>query len=398
MTPSPEILDKYADVMVNFAPWGCKGIKKGDVVLLQVPEVAKPMLVALRRAVLKAGGHPIVQLLPDDMAREFFELASDEQLEFFAEKLLKGKSEQIDVSIYVIADTDKKELAGVDPKKIMLRSKSMKQYRDWLNTKENDGRFSWTLCLYGTEASAKEAEMSLEEYWDEIIKACYLDEEDPVKKWQETVAEVERVKDKLNDLKIEKLHVESEGTDLWVKLGANRKWLGGSGKNIPSYEVFISPDWRGTEGKISFNQPLYRYGNLIKDVVLEFKEGKVVSATASEGEDMLKEMISTKNADKAGEYSLTDARLSKITKFMGETLFDENVGGEQGNTHLAVGMAYKDSFDGDPSTVSDEQWEEMGFNDSVVHTDIVSTHKRKVTATLPDGSEKVIYENGQFVI
>lgn len=99
-----------------------------------------------------------------------------------------------------------------------------------------------------------------------------------------------------------------------------------------------------------------------------------------------------------GEFSLTDRRLSRITKFMGETLFDENVGGEQGNTHIALGSAYKDSYTKDPSKVSKEQWEELGFNESSVHTDIVSTNKRKVTATLKDGSKKVIYENGEFKV
>ena len=81
---------------------------------------------------------------------------------------------------------------------------------------------------------------------------------------------------------------------------------------------------------------------------------------------------------------------------MGETLFDENVGGEQGNTHLALGKAYKDSYVGDPSRPSKEEWAAMGFNDSAVHTDIVATSRRKVTATLEDGSERVIYEDGRF--
>jgi aminopeptidase len=205
-------------------------------------------------------------------------------------------------------------------------------------------------------------------------------------------------KDRLDALPIEKLHIEAADTDLWITIGDNRKWLGGSGRNIPSFELFISPDWRGTEGKIQFTEPLYRYGNLIKDAYLEFKDGRVVKATASAGEDILKEMIAVENADKVGEFSLTDRRFSRITKFMGETLFDENVGGENGNTHIAVGAAYRDSYTGDQSNVSEEEWESMGYNNSVVHTDIVATSNRVVTAYLKDGSNRVIYRDGEYQV
>jgi len=109
-------------------------------------------------------------------------------------------------------------------------------------------------------------------------------------------------------------------------------------------------------------------------------------------------MIATENADKIGEFSLTDGRLSRITRFMAETLFDENVGGEQGNTHLALGKAYQDSYPGDISKVTKEQWEEMGYNDSVIHTDIVSTSPREITATLPNGEKVIIYKDGKFTV
>ena len=87
--PSKKILDKYADLLINFALNRGNGIKKGDVVLLQVSECAKPLLVALRRAVLKAGGHSIIQYIPDGMQREFYELANENQLKFFPDKQLK---------------------------------------------------------------------------------------------------------------------------------------------------------------------------------------------------------------------------------------------------------------------------------------------------------------------
>jgi aminopeptidase len=198
--------------------------------------------------------------------------------------------------------------------------------------------------------------------------------------------------------------------------------MGGSGRNIPSFELFTSPDWRGTEGHIFFDYPLYRYGNLIKDIRLEFKAGQVVKATASQNEKLLQELVKQKNADKVGEYSLTDKRYSHITKFMANTLYDENFGGEWGNTHLALGTSYHEAYRGDmgtppkgksqPSTVgsegtdegaipsvrTEEEWMALGFNESPEHTDIIATNDRLVEAHLTDGSKKVIYAKGEFQV
>ena len=394
--PSQEMLEKYADVLIKYALDNCTGVKPGQTVLVQVPECAKPMLKALRKSVLTAGANPIIQYIPDDMARETFELASDEQLKFFPESYLKGLVEQIDHSVYIIAETNPTELAGIGPKKLMMRQSAYKPYAEWRDVKENQGKFTWTLAMYATQQMADEAGLSLEEYWGQIIDACFLNEDDPIGKWKQVMGEVESTKEKLNELKIQSLHVVAENTDLTVQLGDDRQWMGGSGRNIPSFEIFISPDWRGTNGHIQFTEPLYFNGNLIRKAYLEFKDGLVTKATAEEGEEVLKEMIATKNANKIGEYSLTDKRHSRITKFMAETLFDENVGGEFGNTHLAVGKSYQDSYPGDIAAQTDDDWKRMGYNNSAVHTDIVATSNRTVTATLKDGSQVVIYKNGQF--
>ena len=207
---------------------------------------------------------------------------------------------------------------------------------------------------------------------------------------------MERIRLKLNALPIEKLHVKGSDADLWIHLGEKRQWMCGSGRNIPSFEHFTSPDWRGTNGWIRFNQPLYRYGVHITGVELWFKNGRVVKAKAKKNEKVLKQMIATKNADKIGEYSLTDKRLSRITRFMAETLFDENMGGANGNTHLALGKSYQDCCIEDPGELSLKDWEDLGFNDSSVHTDIISTAPRTVTAHLKGGATKVIYKNGMF--
>jgi len=404
-TPSQKVLENYAKVLVNFALGSGKGVKKGETVYLTVSEYAKPLYAEIRKAILKAGGNVISNYLPDDddtgnkhfnLSKQFYDLASEEQLKHFPAKYLKGLVDEIDHSIAIISETNKKALKGVDPKKMMLRGKTFKPYMEWKNHKENKGQFTWTLALYGTPAMAKEARMSLKEYWQQIIKACYLDKKDPIKEWQKTFKMIAKAENELNKMPIEKLHVVGPDADLWVKLGEKKRWMGGNGRNIPSFEIFTSPDWRGTNGWIRFSEPLYRYGNLITGIELWFKDGKVVKSKAKQNEKLLKQMIATENADKIGEYSLTDKRFSRITKFMAETLFDENVGGKYGNTHLALGNAYHDCYAGDPSEMKPEDWEELGFNSSSVHTDIVSTTPRTVTAVMKDGTEKIIYKNGLF--
>jgi aminopeptidase len=321
--PTPEILEKYAKVLVNFALNSGKGIKQGDVIRLSSPLSALPFYRALKKQIINSGGL-IINGLYDDM--------DEGSAKYFYEH-------------------------------------------------------------------AKEAGLSLEEYWDQIIKACYLDEKDPVEANRKAMYEVERVAKTLTDLDIQKIHAVGADMDLRVTLGEGRKWLGGTGRNIPSFEVFTSPDWRGTEGWIRFNQPLYRYGSMVKGIELTFENGRVVSASAKENEKLLKEMLATDDgASQMGEYSLTDKRLSKITKFMAETLFDENMGGKFGNTHIAVGRSYHDTYAPGPEKMTSSLAKKLGYNTSTIHTDMISTVDRTVTATLKDGSTRVIYKSGQFTI
>jgi aminopeptidase len=396
--PSQEILEKYARVLVNFALNSGRGVQRGQVVRLVVGESAKPLYVALRNRLLQSGAHFITSYFPDDVNREYFRLADESQLKFFPRKYFRGLADEIDHSIGIISETNKHELEGIDPEKIMLGQKSRKPFKDWLDTKENSGRFTWTLALYGTSAMAREAGMSLEEYWNQIIKACFLDHRDPIAQWQKVFKENDRIRKKLNNLAIRRLHITGPDVDLWITLGEKRHWLGGSGRNIPSFEIFTSPDWRGTDGRIKFNQPLYHYGNLITGIRLEFKNGLVIKSQATRNHNMLRKIIGVENADKIGEFSLTDKRLSPIDKFMAETLFDENTSGPFGNMHIALGTAYDDTYSGNVKTLTKIKKARLGFNNSVIHTDIVSTADRTFTAVLADGAGKIIYKNGQFTI
>lgn len=399
-----ELLNNYAKVMVHYALNNGNGIGKGDTVFLVGQECTKDLYLAIAREIYSAGGNLISGYQPDNiretsLARYLLENGSDEQIGFFAEPYWKGIVDATDHILFIVAEPDIHYLEGLPASKISRMLSARAPYMQMREKKEQQGKLSWSLCLYGTPSMAAEAGLSLDEYWEQIIEACYLREDDPVAKWRSVQKEIEAIKDKLDALPVESLHIKGDDVDLHIRIGAHRKWLSGGGKNIPSFEIFTSPDWRGTHGTIRFNQPLYYAGKRISGVSLQFENGIVVASSASENEAALKEMIAQENADKVGEFSLTDRRHSRITKFMATTLFDENMGGEYGNTHIALGNAYKDTYSGDMAAVTDEQWADMGYNSCPkVHTDIISTSNRTVTATLSDGTKKIIYKNGEFVI
>ena len=399
--PPKKILENYANVLVNFALGSGEGIKKGEVVLLVAQEVAKPLFIELRKVIWKAGGHVISDYrLSNDkdynVDQDFYLYSENHQVEFFPSLYMKGLLDQIDHSIFIDSETNLRALKDIDSKKILARSKIFKPWMEWRNKKENAGKFTWTLGTYATEEIAKESRMTLKEYWNQIIKSCFLNEKNPIAKWKSVYAEMEEYRQKLDNMEIDKVHIESIDADLWIKIGDKRKWMGGSGRNIPSFEIFTSPDFRGTNGHIKFNQPLYAFGNLIEGIELEFKDGLIIKSKAKKNEKLLKEIIATEGADRIGEFSMTDKRFSRITKFMANTLYDENFGGKYGNTHIALGNSYHDCYIGNPDKVTKNTWEKLGYNNSSVHKDIISTTDRKITAYLKDGKEKVIFENGQY--
>ena len=394
-----EQLERYAEVLI----WGLKTArtgkyKPGDVVLIRYSKAACELAEVVYRKVLEAGLNPVQRMiLTHTMEKDFFEKAAAKQLVFQAPGD-KELFEHLSGNIFIDGPDSITHLSGVDPKRIGAAAKARKPYRDILDKREEQGLFGWTLCMWPTEELAKHAGMSLDEYTRQIVKACHLDKADPVAEWQSIHKNSGAIKKWLNNLDATELRIESANTDLIVTPGAQRRWLGVSGHNIPSFEIFLSPDWRGTKGRYYADQPSYRSGNLVEGVRLEFEKGKAVKIEATRGADFVRgQLAMDAGACRLGEFSLTDKRFSSIDRFMANTLFDENFGGEHGNCHVAVGASYSDTFAGDPASLTPALKKKLGFNDSALHWDLVNTENKRVTAKLKGGRSLVIYENGQFV-
>lgn len=391
-------LERYADVLI----WGLRTareekFKKNDIVLVRYDLAALPLAKVLYPRLLEEGFNPVHRsTLPETMEQSFYRISDANQLVFRT----PGEAElfsALNGSISLRAPSSITHLSSIDPAKIGKAVVSRKYLSDILDAREAQGLFGWTLCIYPTEELAKHAGMSLEDYADQIIKACFLGRREPVSHWKEIYKDAQSIKRWLNGMKVKFFCIESDGIDLEVFPGELRKWVGISGHNIPSFELFLSPDWRGTSGIYYADQPSYRSGNFTRGIRLEFRNGSAVSVEAEEGAEFVKKQLSMDDgANKIGEFSLTDKRFSKIDKFMANTLYDENFGGKSGNCHIAVGASYSDTFDGNPADLTKEKKARLGFNDSALHWDLVNTQDKRVTAHLATGEKKTIYEKGMF--
>jgi len=395
---SSDILQRYADVLV----WAINSSRSvplgpGDIAMVRFDIAAVDLAEAVHKRMVERGIHTLHRLnRTPGMEHDFYDSASQDQLRFVAPGV-REMNEKLNATVHLLAPDALTHLADIDPARIADVARARKPMRDILERREQQDDFSWTLCLYPTLELAEKAGMSLTEYAAQVAKACYLDIPDPVARWEELSAHMRELRAWLDGMDIASLRVESDNVDLTVMPGERRRWLGLTGHNIPSFELYLSPDWRGTRGTYYADQPSYRGGNYVEKVRLWFEEGRVIRSEALVGEQFLKDQIGMDTgSDKLGEFSLTDKRFSSIDRFMAMTLFDENFGGGEGNCHVALGASYPATFSGLQAELNAESKKALGFNASALHWDLVNTERKAVTARLATGQSRVIYENGEF--
>lgn len=390
-------LEKYADVLIWGLTTARPGFKKYDTVLVRCDLEGRELGEIVNRKLVQAGYNVTFRFMASpQLERDFYLYSDQKQRKFIA----AGDREffgAVNGNIYIHAPASLTHLKGIDTKRQSEVAVARKSLRDLMTRNEELGKFGWTLCTYPTPELAGQARLSIKEYAAQIVKACFLNEPDPVKKWERIRKESRDIQKWLKSLNIETIRTESESMDLVVKAGEQRRFLGCSGHNIPSFEIFTSPDWRGTNGRYYANLPSFRGGNYVEKVRLEFKNGRAVAISADKGEEYVKKIMATDaGASQLGEYSLTDRRFSKINRFMADILFDENHGGTHGNCHIAIGSSYSDTYAGDVSKLTEAGKKTLGYNSSAVHWDLINTEDKRVTAKLRNGKTVTLYEKGQF--
>jgi aminopeptidase len=235
------------------------------------------------------------------------------------------------------------------------------------------GELKWNLSPYPCAAFAQEANMGRLEYLEFVYKALHL-QDDPVLFWTGVEADQEMIVEVLN--KGSEIQIIGKDTDLSLGIDG-RKWINCCGHlNLPDGEVFTGPIENSVNGTIRFTYPGIYQDQEIKDIKLTFKEGKVIDFDAVKGEELLGQLLTTKNADILGEVAIgTNYGIQRFTKNM---LFDEKMGG---SVHLALGS-------GIPETGS--------TNHSAIHWDILKDMKTPESKILLDG--EIIYKGGQWLI
>ncbi|MCG8532066.1 MAG: aminopeptidase [Desulfovibrionales bacterium] len=391
-------LEKYADVLF----WALsrarqKPFAKSDIILVNYDIDGLPLAEEVCALLHDKGMIPVPRMNETPrMQVDKYTKSNNKRLT----TLIPGQRDlynHLNGSISIYAPASLGHLAGIDPELIAMHGKAQQPLRTIMQTREDMGSFSWTLCMYPTQALAAQAGLPIEEYARQIEQACYLTHAQPTLEWSKFAKQVDELKHWLNSFGNCIMHVESESVDMTVRIGEQRKWIGFTGRNIPSFEMYVSPDLRETQGKYTSTLPTFRSGNIIGDITLEFKDGRVTSVSCEHTQQFVEQQLNQdQGAALVGEFALVDKRFSPISKFMANTLYDENHGGEHGSMHIALGNSYSNTFSGPTEQLTEEKRRKLGFNTSALHWDLVNTEKKRVVAQLPDGKRVTVYENGQF--
>lgn len=347
---------KLADILINYS----LKVKKGERVLINSSsELAKPLVLEVYKKILKAGGHPAVNVAFEETANIFYSMAAKEQLlDFPKAKFFEAKG--ADCVVNIRAAVNKKALSNIDSKAISLRSKVLMPIQEEIVNKKR-----WVLCNFPTNALAQETDMSLEEYEDFLYGATNIN-------WEKVKKEEMRLKKVLDKGKV--IKITGKDTNLTISIKGRKAIPCYGERNMPDGEVFLSPVENSAEGQIYYDLPAIYQGKEVLGIRLRFKQGKVVDVAAEKNEKFLVAMLDTdKGARYLGEVGI--GTNYSIRHFSKDILFDEKIGG---TVHLAVGRSYKDAG---------------GKNESAIHWDMIKD-LRHGGAIHVDG--KLIQKGGKF--
>ena len=348
-------------------------VKPGQTVAILGGTAAEPLLRAVYRAVLRAGGFPTLLVSLPGVQADYFGLASDEQLQTVS-PVERFQRETADVTISIMSDMNTRALSQIDPSRQQLHQKARAGLMQTFLARSAAGTLDWTLTLYPTDAYAQDAGMATDDFAGFVQRACKLDLADTVAGWREQGERQQRLIDWLAGKS--EIHVVGPDTDLCVGV-AGRSWINDDGrKNFPGGEIFTGPVETAVDGHVRFSFPVVTAGREIDDIRLRFEGGQVVDASAARNEAYLVKTLDTDaGARRIGEFAF--GTNFGIDRFIRNILFDEKIGG---TIHMAVGAGY-------PETGS--------VNQSAVHWDMICD-LRTGGRVLVDG--EVFFADGRYVV
>jgi aminopeptidase len=388
-----ERLERYAELVVRVGA----NVQPGQEVFLFAAVEHADLARALTRQAYKAGASYVNVLYNDLHARKaMIELGSDEALTYSPGWLKEFVSSMAgnamiattgDPEPDLMADVDGERIGRAVPQEIVqIRLQQMAENTlNWVGVGAPGE--AWATQVFG--------EPDVERLWETVSSCMRLDEPDPPAAWREHLARLAERTTQLNELRADAIHYRGPGTDLTVGLLPNARWFSGSSEtaegirfvaNMPTEEVFTTPDARRTEGTIRQTLPLPLFGQVVRGLELTFENGRAVRVEAETGGDLVRShFASIENADRLGEIALVtkDSPVGRSGLVFYDALYDENA-----TCHMAYGTGLPFVLEGEPDD---------GFNIANMHVDfMVGGPELEVDAVLADGSEVPLIRNEEW--
>ena len=362
-------IDRLAKMLVHYST----DVQPGQRVLIHGEWGGEPLLAAVFRECLASGAYPFVVPYPSDYFDSVFRYGKPEQFPYLIEPF-RNLVATYDVRIRILGEENTREASQFNPEVVSKFYAESGKMTNLMLEREAKGEMKWVLSLFPTQAYAQDAGMSLVDYEDFVYRACMPDEKDPVGYWKQVAARQEKAIEWLKGK--QDVHVTAPGTDLKLSI-EDRPFINCACQaNVPDGEIFTSPVETSVNGFVHFSYPTLYEGFEVTGVRLEFKDGRVVKASADKGEEFLLKKLDTDAGSRTlGEFAI--GTNEGIDRFTGQILFDEKIGG---SFHLAVGNGYLES---------------KSQNKSAIHWDMICDLRQGGEITV-DG--ELFYKDGKFVI
>ncbi len=349
---------RLANLLVRYST----RIKQGDRALLDMIDVPDEFAIELMRAVRAAGGTPLIEVRHTRITREILRDADAKQVALLRDLEL-ARMKKVQAYIAVRGAANSSENADVPSDRMALFSRVT---RPVLNYRVNKTR--WCVLRWPTPSMAQSAGMSTEAFEDLYFRVCTMD----YAKLARAMAPLER-----RMKRADRVHLKGPGTDLRFSIqGIGARMCKGD-RNIPDGEVYSCPVKDSVNGRIQYNAPTLYAGTKFENVCLEFKQGKVVKATANNTRRLNEILDTDAGARYVGEFSL--GVNPHILNPMCDILFDEKIAG---SLHFTPGQAYEDCDNG---------------NRSAVHWDMVLIQRREWGGGEIRFDDELIRRDGLFV-
>lgn len=407
-----EQLQTYAELIVKHGA----NVQKGQDVYISGELIHRDFINLVAKTAYRAGARIVVIDFndPKHARMRLLESASPEFIDyvpayvpFKAENMIPEKA----ATIRILGSEDPDSLADLDPEKVnRMQLGVRKQLKKFYEEAIGHSKVQWTIAAAATPKWSKKVfpdlteEEAYKKLWKDILHICRADKPDCLALWKNHNLTLQKRAKKMTSMKINTLHFTGPGTDLRVGLSDRAIFKGGGDlgprgvefePNLPTEEVFTTPDCHKTEGFVQTTRPFLINGKMIRGLKLEFKQGEIVHFESDEGAETFKEYInSDPGAKKLGEVALVgiDSPIYQTGAVYEEILFDENAA-----CHIAVGFAYHFCIDGS-ADMTLEELHEIGCNSSHVHTDMmISSEKVDVAAETADGKEIKLIQQGRWV-